>query len=437
MARQNAPIRNNNPGGIRGAKGRYKTKAEGYMALNSLLYRRYNYRTALEIFSEYAPKFEIVKGKRIRTKNDPEVYAKNVIAYLRAEGFDVNDKTILDLTDPKLRGALTCAIARQEGGNKSIKKELAMSCAEKYNPATDRNIRYSGTERRKQKYLATRKATSTPAKKTEPKPLADKVEALEKQVDRGVAGADGVKHAPAEKLKVETTPEEKRVASKESEKQEQKTAMVQKKPSRPTARNNWNNPGLICSLRTRRPKRYASLQEGYVALTELLKEGYSNLTPQEIWKKFTGLRRAKGDKLLDALKKQGLEINADTKLDLNNPEVLGKLTFAVAELRSGGKALGGEVEARQCIASVLGLKDATRLAKELPQPAKTEKETDVNATLKAVAKTLTPEEQHEQAIATQTAERLVAFNQDRIQNDPEKLAQFLAMQRDRITSIKG
>lgn len=101
--------RNNNPGCIRAGNGyaAYKTLEDGYLALVDLLSRKYNNRTALEIFEVYAPGSD---------GNNPQMYAEMVIQQLQNAGLNINSNTVLNLNDINVLRALCCAISRVECG---------------------------------------------------------------------------------------------------------------------------------------------------------------------------------------------------------------------------------------------------------------------------------------------------------------------------------
>ncbi len=138
--------KNNNPGCIRSGNGyaKYATLEEGYTALNSLLYRRYDRMTLKEMFAMYAPSSD--------GGNNPSKYARDVLAYLRNQGYDIDFSTRLDFSDPEFRAAMTMAISKEENGSVLGGEELALRAARNYNPDTDTRKRYSETEARRSKY---------------------------------------------------------------------------------------------------------------------------------------------------------------------------------------------------------------------------------------------------------------------------------------------
>ncbi len=138
-------VKNNNPGCIRSGKGfaKYATLEEGYIALNSLLYRRYDRMTLKEMFQIYAPSGD---------GNNPSKYAKDVLNYLRSKGYKMDFSTRLDFSDPDFRAAMTMAISEEESGKVLGGEALALQAAKSYNPQTDSGKRYSATESRRKKY---------------------------------------------------------------------------------------------------------------------------------------------------------------------------------------------------------------------------------------------------------------------------------------------
>lgn len=101
--------RKNNPGCINSSKGLrvYPTLKDGYDAVCSLLVRRYNNKTCYQIFTKYAPSSD---------GNNPRKYANFVINQLRSKGINVNDQTVLDLSNPYVLQELTLAISKMENG---------------------------------------------------------------------------------------------------------------------------------------------------------------------------------------------------------------------------------------------------------------------------------------------------------------------------------
>ena len=112
----------NNPGCIMGKNGlrQYTTLEDGYKALNSLLYRKYNNRTCYDIFCQYAPYSD---------GNNPRKYADFVINELNKKGISVTDSTILDLSNPYILQELTLAISKMENGKVLGGEKFARNCS--------------------------------------------------------------------------------------------------------------------------------------------------------------------------------------------------------------------------------------------------------------------------------------------------------------------
>ena len=112
----------NNPGCIMGKNGlrQYTTLEDGYEALNSLLYRKYNNRTCYDIFCQYAPYSD---------GNNPRKYADFVINELNKKGISVTDSTVLDLSNPYILQELTLAISKMENGKVLGGAEFARNCS--------------------------------------------------------------------------------------------------------------------------------------------------------------------------------------------------------------------------------------------------------------------------------------------------------------------
>ena len=112
----------NNPGCIMGKDGlrQYTTLEDGYAALNSLLYRKYNNRTCYDIFCQYAPYSD---------GNNPRKYADFVINELNKKGISVTDSTVLDLSNPYILQELTLAISKMENGKVLGGETFARNCS--------------------------------------------------------------------------------------------------------------------------------------------------------------------------------------------------------------------------------------------------------------------------------------------------------------------
>lgn len=139
-------VTHNNPGCIRAGKGyaRYATLEDGYMALNSLLYRMYDRMTLKEMFAKYAPSGD--------GSNNPSKYAKDVLNYLRSAGYDIDFSTRLDFSDAAFRAAMTRAISLEENGKVLGGDALTERVAKAYNPDTDTRQKYSDTAARRARY---------------------------------------------------------------------------------------------------------------------------------------------------------------------------------------------------------------------------------------------------------------------------------------------
>ena len=174
-------VRNNNPGCIRSGRGyaKYATLEEGYLALNSLLYRRYDCMTLREMFAIYAPSGD--------GNNNPSLYARNVLAYLRSKGYDIDFNTRLDFSDPEFRAAMTMAISKQENGRVLGGEALALKAARSYNPATDKRQKYSETAARRARYGRNRVPvnTATPVQNTD----LSKLPGIIQLIQRAASGA--------------------------------------------------------------------------------------------------------------------------------------------------------------------------------------------------------------------------------------------------------
>lgn len=120
-------IRHKNPGCIRGEGPKgfavYDTFEDGYIALADLLYRKYNGKTALQIFNIYAPASD---------GNNPQKYARKVIQSLKKQGIDISGTTKLDLQNPEILAAMVVAIAQIECGQVPEGADFAKQCVYKF-----------------------------------------------------------------------------------------------------------------------------------------------------------------------------------------------------------------------------------------------------------------------------------------------------------------
>ncbi len=144
MSNRRTPVavRNNNPGCIRRngrSYARYASLEEGYGALTELLIRRYNHKTAYQIFRVYAPASD---------GNNPHKYAAGVVKSLRNAGLNVDDSTKLDMNNPQVLRALCLAISHTECGRELDPASLDRALAKTFNsvalsPQTQKQTRPS------------------------------------------------------------------------------------------------------------------------------------------------------------------------------------------------------------------------------------------------------------------------------------------------------
>ena len=95
-----------------------------------------------------------------------------------------------------------------------------------------------------------------------------------------------------------------------------------------------NNPGCIRG-KGRSYARYANLEEGYDALIRLLQKRYHNKTASQIFKVYAPASDGNNPQkyaagVIKQLRNAGLNVNASTKLDMNNPQVLRALCLAIS-----------------------------------------------------------------------------------------------------------
>ncbi len=159
--------RNNNPGCIKGRH--YNTLEEGYEALNGLLIRGYNNRTAYDVFKKYAPYSD---------GNNPREYANFVIKKLRERGVRdkngqlVNASTRFDFTDPTVRAEFTMAISRMETGKILGGEKTAIACANAYQKKSGglkqsyASVRQLAIAAPKARPISPAKSKTTPSKTT-------------------------------------------------------------------------------------------------------------------------------------------------------------------------------------------------------------------------------------------------------------------------------
>ena len=156
-------IRNKNPGCLRckGTAGKdsdgfaiYNTWEEGYYALNSVLYRIYNGKSLRQIFKAYAPASE--KG------NNPGKYSLMVAASLKEAGINVSPNEPIDMTNPRIRAEVVCAIAEVECGQIPKGRDFALKQSYAYDPAMDPRVK--GKSMSKKAPLKTKKPVATKGK---------------------------------------------------------------------------------------------------------------------------------------------------------------------------------------------------------------------------------------------------------------------------------
>ena len=291
----------------------YSTLAQGYTALVKRLdtIAKKGPLTAEQLWRAYTG-VRNVSGWRLMER-------------IREKGLDINENTKLDLKDPKVMEAVALSISEMTNagfplGGKETAVQLIGQARGQAMP--ERQVRQEGK----------------------------------------LVKNDGVE------INVAPHP----VREKPIPKREQTAGVVTYRETRPSARNQQNNPGRIC-LRGR-TRRYTTLKEGYEHLTTLLHNNYSNLSCQAIVKKFMGGNLRHTNNLITYLRQMGVEVRADTVLDLNNPKVLENLTIAMTKLRQGGQVLGGEEYACQCVgkkASELGVQGDGVVITVAPQRAET------------------------------------------------------------------
>lgn len=181
----------NNPGCLvcRGTIGRdkngfaiYRNLEEGYTALNSVLYRMYDHMNVREIFKMYAPWAD--------KDNNPNRYSNIVIRQLRKQGYNIGPSTPLDLSDPRLRATLVCAISKVECGKVLGGQDLAMRVSMAYDPKAERKSSSKKTvmRRKRRANIAMHGADGV-------------------QVKSGVQTRTGVQHGASETTNT-TTPQE-------------------------------------------------------------------------------------------------------------------------------------------------------------------------------------------------------------------------------------
>ncbi len=96
-----------------------------------------------------------------------------------------------------------------------------------------------------------------------------------------------------------------------------------------------NNPGCIRGKGGKGYARYANLEEGYGALIRLLQKRYHNKTAAQIFKVYAPASDGNNPQkyaagVIKQLRNAGLNVNASTKLDMNNPQVLRALCLAIS-----------------------------------------------------------------------------------------------------------
>ncbi len=161
-------IRNKNPGCLRckgtagtdsGGFAIYNTWEEGYYALNSVLYRIYNGKSLRQIFKAYAPASE--KG------NNPGKYSLMVAASLKEAGINVSPNEPIDMTNPRIRAEVVCAIAEVECGKIPQGRDFAVRQSLAYDPTKDPKVKAKSVSKKvplkKTKPVATKGKTAARA----------------------------------------------------------------------------------------------------------------------------------------------------------------------------------------------------------------------------------------------------------------------------------
>ncbi len=110
----------------------------------------------------------------------------------------------------------------------------------------------------------------------------------------------------------------------------------------PTAQNNYNNPDPKTFIKNKRPRRFQSLADGYRHMAKHIRQKGNHRTCYEILRDYVGVKNVRGSHLLERMRQKGYDIDKDTKLDLDNPEILGAVTLSIAEFRTNGNVTGGK-----------------------------------------------------------------------------------------------
>ena len=101
-----------------------------------------------------------------------------------------------------------------------------------------------------------------------------------------------------------------------------------------------HNPGCIRGKGGKGYAHYASDEEGYYALINLLKKRYTNKTAYQIFTVYAPASDGNNPKkyannVIKLLQKQGLKVTGSTKLDMNNPQILRAFCLAISRIECG------------------------------------------------------------------------------------------------------
>lgn len=302
----------------------FKTLAEGYAALVSRLQdlaQKGSY-TPQELWAAFTG-VEDVSGIPL-------------MECVREKGVWLEENKKIDLSDPQVFEAVALSISEiNNGGYPLGGKEAAVAyigAAAGYDPTKIKRLRYKSTS-----FGVLARTPAVISRDFDLETMAPAATTIEKKWKAAIQYMEE-KDSEAKK-------EEARQAKKNPK---PSTLATQYRETAPSSKNEFNNPGRICSKG--KPIKYKTLREGYEKLTETLYKNQHNRTCKEIVKRFMGGSEAHAKKMLVYMKELGVDIkDINTPLDLKDPRVLEALTLSLTKLRHKGKVLGGDNYATQCV----------------------------------------------------------------------------------------
>ncbi len=264
---------------------------------------------------------------------------------MREKGVWVDENTKINLNDPQVLEAVALSISEMNNGGYPLGgKQKAIeyiAAAAGYDPTKIRRLRY---------------------RPSSPRTLSRASSGIPPYIDLETLSA---KKTTEQKWRyVEQRIKEEKKAEEARKRREKETAKNQRRSSQQGAKKNGsskssdptyvdpkpenNNPGRIWSKG--KHVRYASVSEGYGALTSILYKNHDGRTALELVQKLMGGKTSHAKELLKYLRENGVDIkDINTKLDLKDPKILKAVVLSYTQLRHKGKFLGGRACAEEAV----------------------------------------------------------------------------------------